>query len=214
MSTTLIFVRHGESQGNKLDSFNGSIDHPLTDRGRQQAECTAKYLDRYKIDAIYSSDLSRAYETASFTAKRQKLEIAPSKNLREIYGGKFEGLEYRLLEEKYPVEYGAWRNDMGNCRCPGGESVRELLERVNTEVLQIAKNNIGKTVLIATHAAPIRAMSTVWAKKDITKIRDFDWVTNASVTVVNYDDPDNPEVILYDEHAHLADLSTALPSYI
>ena len=214
MSTILIFVRHGESVGNKIDSFNGSIDHPLSSRGRAQAECTAKFLDRYKIDKIYSSDLSRAYETASFTAKRRDMEIIPSKSLREIDGGNFEGVEYRLLEEKYPVEYGAWKNDMGNCRCPGGESVRELLARVSAEVLKIAKDNIGKTVLIATHATPIRVMSTVWAKRDITKVREFPWVKNASVTVVNYDDPENPEVILYDEATHLAELATELPSYI
>ncbi len=198
--------------GNKEDSFNGSLDHPLSPLGKKQAECTAEYLDRYHIDKIYASDLSRAYETATIIANRKNMEVVPNKNLREIYGGKFEGLPYKLLKERYPVEYSAWKNDMGNCRCPDGESVRELLARVSTEVLSIVKSNIGKTILIATHATPIRVMSTVWAKKDITTIREFEWVKNASVTVVDYENLEEPKVILYDEAKHLKELMTQLPA--
>ena len=93
-------------------------------------------------------------------------------------------------------------------------SIKELFERVKNEVNEIARKHTGKTVLIATHATPIRAMSTLWFKKNIEDIRDIDWVKNASVTVVNYDDIENPEVLLYDEHKHLNDILTELPSTI
>lgn len=59
MSTTLIFVRHGESEGNRSDSFNSHVNVPLTNLGKRQAQKTAEFLDRYKIDAVYSSDLAR-----------------------------------------------------------------------------------------------------------------------------------------------------------
>lgn len=214
MPTTLIFMRHGESSGNKSSSFNGNLDLDLTQLGENQAECTAQYLDKYKIDIIYSSDLKRAFKTALHTAKRQNIEIIKSKNLREIFGGDFEGLKYDKIEQMFPKEYNLWRNDMGNCVCPNGESIRDLEKRVNREVKNIAMRNKDKTVLISTHATPIRVMSTVWYKKDITNIRDFDWVKNASVTVVNYDDIENPKVIEYDVHNHLTDLLTHLPSTI
>ena len=214
MSTMLIFVRHGESEGNKLDSFNGNRNLPLTSLGRRQAECTAEFLDPYKIDAIYSSDLDRAFETARFTAIRKNLTIIASKNLREIFGGDFEGVKYSEITERFPNEYHAWKYDMGNCRCPNGESVKELLARVNREVLSIAERHKGQTVMIATHATPIRAMSTIWFKKEITEIRNFEWVKNASVTMVNYDNTDNPKVMMYDERKHLNGLLTGLPSYI
>lgn len=214
MSTILIFVRHGESEGNKSDSFNGHINVPLSILGKRQAAKTAEFLDQFKIDAVYSSDLTRAYETAKFTADRQNITIVTSKNLREINGGDFEGVKYSEIEARFPKEYNDWRNDMGNCRCPNGESVRELLQRVNNTVMQIVEKHKGQTVMIATHGTPMRAMSTVWFKKDITDIRDYDWVRNASVTIVNYDDVKNPKVIMYDECRHLKGLLTELPSYI
>ncbi len=211
MATTLIFVRHGESEGNKSSRFNGNLDLELTDRGRIQAQKTAEYLDRYKIDKVYASDLSRAFETAEIIGKRQYVSVIKNKNLREIFGGDFEGKIYSDLQKLYPVEFDKWLNDLGNCRCPNGESIRELLHRFNTEIKQIAAENKGKTILIGTHAMPIRVMSTVWNKKDITKVRDFKFVRNASVTVVDYSDVDNPVVLEYDVAEHLGDIATELP---
>lgn len=184
---------------------------PLTDKGKRQAQKTAEYLDKFKIDKVYSSDLTRALETSRIVAKRHGLKVTENKALREIYGGDFEGQTYSDLLSKFPVEYSMWLNDLGNCRCPGGESVRELLNRFNTEINRIAEENHGKTVLIGTHALPIRVMSTVWNNKDITKIRDFDFVRNASITVVDYTDIDNPKVLEYDIAEHLGELMTELP---
>lgn len=214
MPTILIFIRHGESEGNKNSRFNGNLDLLLTDRGRIQAQKTAEYLDKYKIDKVYASDLSRALETAQIIAKRQNLDVIKDKNLREIFGGDFEGKVYSDLNELYPVEFDMWLNDLGNCRCPNGESIRELLHRFNKRIKEIAAENSGKTILIGTHAMPIRVMSTVWNKKDITEIRDFDFVRNASVTVVDYTDIDNPEVIEYDIANHLGELITELPDTV
>lgn len=214
MSTILIFVRHGESEGNKGSRFNGNLNLPLTDRGRKQAQRTAEFLDKYKIDKIYASDLSRALETAEIIAKRQNIDVIESQALREIFGGDFEGQVYDDLRKKFPVEFGTWLNDLGNCRCPNGESIRELLHRFNAEVIHIATENKDKTVLIGTHAMPIRVMSTIWNKKDITEIRDFDFVRNASVTVVDYTDIEEPVVLEYDVAEHLEELTTELPKNI
>jgi len=214
MPTTLIFVRHGESEGNKNGRYNGQLNLPLSDIGKSQAEKTAEFLDKFKIDVIYSSDLSRAYDTALATSKRQNIPIISSKEIREIFGGKFEGLEYAKIKDIYPEEYNSWINDMANCQCPDGESVKDVYLRVSNKISDIVLNNKEKTVLIVTHGLPLRIMSTVWYKKSLSEIRDFEWMKNASVTVVNYDDINKPEVILYDEHSHLNDLITELPSNI
>ena len=108
MATTLIFVRHGESEGNKGGRFNGSMDFPLSDKGRAQAEKTSEYLDKYKIDIAYSSDLSRAKETAQTIAKRQNVDLIEDKGLREINGGDFEGQLFDDLATKFPVEFKTW----------------------------------------------------------------------------------------------------------
>ena len=214
MSTTLIFVRHGESEGNKNGRYNGQLNLPLSDIGKSQAEKTAEFLDKFNIDVIYSSDLSRAYDTALATSKRQNIPIISSKEIREIFGGKFEGLEYAKIKDIYPEEYNSWINDMANCQCPDGESVKDVYLRVSNKISDIILNNKDKTILIVTHGLPLRIMSTVWYKKSLSEIRDFEWMKNASVTVVNYDDINKPEVILYDEHSHLNDLITELPSNI
>jgi broad specificity phosphatase PhoE len=214
MSTMLIFIRHGESEGNKGGRFNGSINFPLTDKGRAQAHKTAEYLDKYKIDKVYTSDLSRAKETAEIIAKRQNLDVIEDIALREINGGDFEGELYDDLSVKFPEEFKIWMTDLGNCQCPNGESIRDLLRRFNGKVLEIVENNKDKTVLIGTHAMPIRVMSTVWNKKDITDVRDIDYVKNASVTVIDYTDIDNPEIVEYDTADYLGELMTELPKNV
>ena len=214
MATTLIFVRHGESEGNKSGRFNGSMDFPLSDKGKAQAIKTAEYLDKYKIDASYSSDLLRAKETAQTIAKRQNVDLTEDKGLREINGGDFEGMLFDDLATKFPVEFKTWIEDLANCQCPNGESIKDLFERFNAKVKEIAKNNKDKTILIGTHAMPIRVMSTLWYKKDLSAIRDIDYVKNASVTVVDYTDIDNPKIIEYDTADFLGELMTELPKNV
>lgn len=214
MATILIFVRHGESEGNKSGRFNGSMDFPLSDKGRAQAKKTSEYLDKYKIDTAYSSDLLRAKETAQIVTNRQNVALIEDTGLREINGGDFEGQLFDELAIKFPTEFKIWMEDLANCQCPNGESIRGLFERFNAKVKEIAKNNKDKTILIGTHAMPIRVMSTLWHKKDLSSIRDIDYVKNASVTVVDYTDIDNPKILEYDIAEHLGELMTELPKIV
>ncbi len=211
MKTRLLFVRHGESLGNLEDKFNGHINFDLTERGHAQAECTAKFLDAYPIDVVYASDLNRAFQTAEHIAKRKGLKVIPSKALREINGGAYEGMVYKEIGNHYPQEFHIWLNDIGNAACPGGESVQELQARVNTEVLRIVKENCGKTVLIATHATPIRVMTCIWNNIPLSNMQETNWVNNASVTVVDYDEDNTTEIIDYNLFEHVGELNTFLP---
>lgn len=214
MSTTIIFVRHGESEGNRTDKFCGILDMPLSEMGKMQAEKTAKFLDKYNIDAIYSSELNRACDTAKIIAKRQNLPVFAMELLREINGGEFEGLGYEEIKNRYPQEYNMWMNDMGNCICPKGESVRDVATRAKDALEIILQKHSDQTVLVVSHGLMLRVMSTMWYQKDITQIREFEWVNNASVTIVEYKDIENPNVILYNEHSHLDNLISALPGNI
>ena len=135
--TRLIIVRHGESETNKQKVFTGQLDIGLSEIGKKQAELVEKYLKAYKIDKIYSSDLKRAYDTALPTAKSKGIKIQTSKNLREIYAGKWEGMSFNNIQNEYPDTYSVWRNDIGKAVCDGGESVKELKERVEKEVSRI-----------------------------------------------------------------------------
>ncbi len=186
--TTIIMVRHGESEANRNNIFAGSFDADLQHRGEKQAEKTAEFIaENYKVDKIYASDLKRAFKTGKAVADRTGVEIIPDRRLREISAGKWEGEKFDDLVIKYPEEYTVWRTDLGNARCPGGESTKELGERILAALTEIAEQNEGKTVVIATHATPVRAMQTHCIYGDLGRMKDVKWVSNASVSEFFYE---------------------------
>ena len=117
--TRLIVVRHGESMANKQCIFAGHTDVDLTKLGKKQAELVCGFLCscKYKIDKIYSSDLSRAYNTVFPAAEKLGLEIIKDENLREIYAGKWEGATFESLKENFPESYNTWMTNIQNARC-------------------------------------------------------------------------------------------------
>lgn len=188
--TTLLLVRHGQSQANLSHTFAGHTNPPLTEFGKAQAEVLADYLvTHYKIDKIYSSDLIRARQTAAPTARRLGLPITARKQLREINAGEWEGKTFDCLNRDYAHSFGTvWRQDMANAVCPGGESVVQLSERIHKELLRICRRNEGKTILVTTHATPIRATQTLCEKGHISLIAQVPWSSNTSVTRCEYRD--------------------------
>ena len=212
--TTLLFVRHGESEGNQRAIFVGSSNLPLTERGRIQAEKTALWLDRYpEIEAVYSSDLSRAVQTAQPLAGRRSLPIQTDPGLREIDGGVWEMKPFRDLAGLYPSEFSDWSERMDVCRCPGGESIAELQARVLGTVLRICSAHPDGTVALFTHATPIRTQKCVWNGWPLNKIMTYSWVPNASVSVVTFDGA-SWKLLLDGYDGHLAGLHTELPREI
>lgn len=186
--TTIILLRHGESEANHLDIFAGQIDPGLHDNGVAQAQLAAKYIaEEYKVDKIYASDLKRAYNTALPLAKMLGMEISKEKGMREICAGKWEGAKYYELPKLYPEEFELWLNHTGLAKCPDGESVAELGERVMNTLTAIAKENDGKTVVVATHATPIRVMQCLVENGSLSGMEKTPWVTNASLTIFEYE---------------------------
>lgn len=212
--TKLILIRHGMSKSNAEKTFTGQGDTPLNETGELQAKLTAKYIiDNYKPDIVYASDLQRAFRTGEETAKLAGVDIIADKNLREIKAGEWEGLTFEELSERYGKEYDTFVHDIGNAACSGGENVKQLAKRVTKEIRKIAKENDSKTVVIATHATPIRAAMCVLQNRPIEDMKDIPWVSNASVTVLNIDGG-NAEFEKISEDAHLAELVTRLPANV
>lgn len=186
--TTVYFLRHGQSLGNKDNFFLGHTDMGLTELGYKQAELVSKFFDILDIDAIYSSDLCRAYNTVKPTADKKGLPIHTSEKLREIYAGVWERKTVDDLWNNYYDSFSIWKNDIGNSVCDDGESVKELQNRINAEVNRIVAENRGKKILIATHATPIRVLSCIWNGVSVEEAKNIPWVTNASTTCVEYND--------------------------
>ena len=159
--TRLILLRHGESEANARGIFAGQRDYPLTDKGREQARQAAIYLTTHEqIDHIYSSDLSRAVETARFSARMMELSVHVDPRLREFDTGEWAGLTAEERQSRYPEEYRALREEPARFRYPGGESVPEVYDRVVEAITEIAERYPDRCVLIVTHNGAIRAFES------------------------------------------------------
>ena len=209
MKTTIYMIRHGESIGNKLKRMLGHTDMGLTDLGLSQAEATANALADIKIDAIYSSDLSRAMQTATPNAKLRQIDVFSTPDLREIYLGDWENAAVEDLisscYEKFTVE---WRDNFGTFKAPNGESVPEVAQRMYSAVIKIAASHPGQTIIITTHAAAIRAL---WGKisgisaQNLAK--ELPFPSNASYSIIEYEG-EKLIPIKYSVDDHLASMIT------
>ena len=126
----MIFVRHGQTNGNVRGSFGGWTDLPLNETGREQAEMAAEKLKDEKIDAIYASPLSRALDTAKIINKYHGHEIIVKNELKERNFGKWEDQTFGFLKKNYPDEVEAWLSDWANYEIEGGESTYQSYTRV------------------------------------------------------------------------------------
>ena len=209
MKTTLLFVRHGQSAANVSGFFAGRIDVPLSPLGRRQTdELKEHLLNRYSIDAIYSSDLSRAYETVLPAASALRMPIRKDAALREIDGGKWEGMPKEEIAARYPQDFAIWRNNIGLSRCTGGESMRDVQQRGIAETEKIVGAHPGQTVLLATHAGFLRAMQCHWQNLPLSAMEELPWVPNASVTEVEYSDGKHRITLLGDVSFLHGDITT------
>lgn len=214
MNTTHIYlIRHGESEGNKSNLFLGHTDLDITEKGHAQAEMTAEFLKDIKVDAIYSSDLKRAYNTGLHTAKQKGMEIVKDENLREIFAGEWENRLFEDIVVEYEEDFKVWKKNIGRARCTGGESVEELLERFVSEVKKIAKENEGKTIFIFTHATPIRVLKAALDGLSLDEIQSVPWASNASVTHV-VSENGKLKLVDYSIDHFMGDLATFLPKSV
>ena len=170
----LYLVRHGETEWNAGNKVQGSIDIPLSEKGRAQAKLLAGYLKNLpRPQKIFSSTLSRAQETAEIIAGALELEN-PEANplLREIDCGEWEGRTFDELLREYPKEYAMWRMS-SSYKCPGGESVEDVRERITRFFLE-AGAALPETVLMVTHGLFNRAMLSFIMDLPLQQCRHFE----------------------------------------
>lgn len=154
----IILLRHGQTEWNALQKYQGHTDIALNDFGREQARKVAVYLrDHEEIEAIYCSDLSRGRETAEIIAAELQLHTNLDARWRELCFGHWEGLTFTEVYEQYPQAFDDWFNNTRQVKVPGGESFDEVLERVLPALAEIAGAHQG-TVLVVSHGGVIRTL--------------------------------------------------------
>ncbi len=191
MKTTVILLRHAQSEGNLKRIYVGHSELPLSPLGLEQAKKCAEYIANGGVlrpDVILSSDLLRAIQTALPTSIALGLPILPDPSLREIYSGKWEGVHFDDIARLYPECFRIWREDPANSRPGDGESMRELYDRIGDAFDRIVKTYRGKTVLAVTHATPIRCLHCRATFGTVERMNESDWFPNASFTVLESED--------------------------
>jgi broad specificity phosphatase PhoE len=147
--TEIILVRHGETQWNVQEVFRGRIDIELNETGLRQAELLAEYLSRLKIDAVYSSPLKRALNTAQAIASHHKLEVKISPGLLDFDFGKWQGLSHQEVKRRYKKLYAQWLENPHLIRMPDGESLNGVRERALGVVNEVVAKYKGTIVLVS-----------------------------------------------------------------
>ncbi len=181
----LIFLRHGQTEWNSLQRYQGHTDIPLNDTGREQAKKAAEYLVKHEnVQTIYCSDLSRTRETAEIAADKLKLPVYYDARLREASFGIWEGMTFSEVYEQYPEEFNKWYQDIWKYKMPEGETFSEVLERVCQATREITQRHSG-TVLVVTHGGVVKAMlGCIDSSIDIWKTG----VDPGSMTFIEYKD--------------------------
>jgi broad specificity phosphatase PhoE len=185
--TTILLARHGESDWNRDRRWQGHADRPLTDFGREQARALADRLSTTELDAVYSSDLERARETAAIVAELHGLPVRELSDLREVDVGSWSGLTRAEAEELFPDAFRRWTE--GGEGWDDGETYEQLSERVIGAVLEIAARHPDDRVLLVAHGGSIRALHAAALGVDIHTYRRTQRVEpNATLSAVCVED--------------------------
>jgi probable phosphoglycerate mutase len=187
LTTHVIIIRHGQSQGNAEGRFGGHTDTPLSPRGQKQAEATARALASEKFSAIYSSDLPRAMATASPLARLTGVPLETTDALRERSVGVMEGLTFEEAAEQHPEQYQALlRQDFEHVLL-GGESYRQTLDRASRKLDEVIEQHRGGRIALFAHTGTICILILhLMGALDAPELKPV-WIATANCGIARFD---------------------------
>ena len=157
-ATRLVLVRHAEPDESMQGRCYGRLDVPLSAAGLRRAAAVGEVLRSHELEAVYSSPLQRAFDTARAVASAHGLEPIPREALRELDFGELEGTSHDEIASEHPKLYRFWMEDPSTVRFPGGEGLSDLRARVLPEVAGIRKQHEGQAVAVVAHGGVLRVV--------------------------------------------------------
>lgn len=183
--STLLLARHGETIWHAENRYAGSSDVGLTERGVAQAAALGRWAGSQTIEAVYSSDLSRAVITATPAATQLGLPLRIDPRLREVDFGQGEGMTRSEMRLVFPSELNEFHRSPGHSPLPGGEPGIAALERAWTALEEIAAVHSSAPVLVVMHSTLIRLVLCRALDMPIDRYRTaFPSVINAAITTI------------------------------
>jgi len=152
MATTILLVRHGQTEWNRVERFRGRADVPLNEAGLQQTEATGRRVAaEWQPVAIYSSPLSRAARTAQAIGRYAGLTVETHSGLADIDYGDWQGLTPDEARSRWPAMVDLWYNAPQLARIPGGETLDALRVRAMKAVDELAARHAGQIIVLVGH---------------------------------------------------------------
>ncbi|WP_420476841.1 histidine phosphatase family protein [Noviherbaspirillum sp. ST9] len=188
--TEILLIRHGETAWNAKRRLQGHLDIPLNEEGERQAAALGRALRDKPLDAVFSSDLQRARQTAEAIAAPRGMQVHLDRGLRERCYGAFEGMLYGEVSQRYPEAYTAWQARDIDARFPEGvhiaETLREFSQRVVATITRIVTENKFRRVAMVAHGGVLECAYRAAQGLGFSHARDFD-IFNASVNRFTWD---------------------------
>lgn len=203
--TTILAIRHGETTWNRENRIQGQLDIPLSALGEAQAERLGRALAGEAIDAIYASDLARAWRTAEALAAGRGLEIRPEVGLRERGFGSFEGQTWTEIETRWPEESLRWRRRDPDFGPVGGERLQDFYRRAVATVERLAQAHPGQTLAIVAHGGVMDCLYRAGRRLELQAPRSWT-LGNATINRLIYT-PAGFNVVGWNDDLHLEGLS-------
>jgi len=199
--TQMVLVRHGETFWNSEGRIQGHFESSLNKTGLAQAQALAQRFKSQHFAALYSSDLSRAYETAGAISEKKGLPILVEPCLRERHLGIFQGVLKRELKRKFPDAFTSYKANDANYVIPEGESLKQLSERSIKCLEKLAQKHLGRRILVVTHGGVLRQLFLHTLGIPFDAAHRF-FSLNSSVNVFSYQDT-NWKLEVWGDLSHL-----------
>lgn len=182
----IYITRHGETDWNVEGRMQGAKNSNLTERGKLDAIKLGYSLNNVEIDYIYTSPLTRAYDTASLIKGDRDIPIEIYEDLKEMNFGVWEGMHSKDVIREYGEEYNRFWNEPHLYTPNGGETFEELIKRVDNLLTDIISKNKGEIILLVTHTIIIKAIYAILKKYEIKDFWNPPYINNTCLTIIDY----------------------------
>jgi len=202
-------IRHAEAEGNIYRRAHGHYNGLITRKGYSQIERLRERFKSERINAVYSSDLTRTIETAKALSVPRDLEIITTEKLREIGFGTYEDIAWGNMEHSDPQMSALFNSDPANWHVPGSESYESVLTRLTGFIVDVAVRHEGESIALFSHGFAIRAYITKLLGYKSHESNNVKYHDNTAVTVLHYEDGEI-SIKLQGDNSHLSTLDSTL----